>query len=99
MGKDLSIVRLFDIYKGLLTEKQREIFSSYYLYDLSLSEIAESFGISRQSAHDTIDTSCEKLLSLDKELNLKDKFDGVKKAVEEYGDNALAEKINEIIGG
>lgn len=45
---------LFDYYVGLLTEKQRSYFDLYYNQDLSLSEIAEQEGISRQGVHDTI---------------------------------------------
>ena len=45
---------LFDFYGELLTERQREFFDLYYNEDLSLAEIAENSGISRQGVRDVI---------------------------------------------
>ena len=45
---------LFDFYGDLLTERQREFYDLYYNEDLSLSEIAENYGISRQGVRDVI---------------------------------------------
>ena len=48
MAKDLGICALIDTYGAVLTEKQRAVLQMYYFEDLSLSEIAELEGISRQ---------------------------------------------------
>ena len=45
---------LFDFYGDLLTERQREFYDLYYNEDLSLSEIAENYGITRQGVRDVI---------------------------------------------
>ena len=45
---------LFDFYGEILTERQREFFDLYYNEDLSLAEIAENAGISRQGVRDVI---------------------------------------------
>ena len=45
---------LFDFYGDLLTQRQQEFFDLYYNEDLSLSEIAENYGISRQGVRDVI---------------------------------------------
>lgn len=52
---------LFDIYGKLLTERQYQIYSDVVFGDLSLSEAAEVYGISRQGVHDHI-KRCDKLL-------------------------------------
>ncbi len=51
---DLHFLRLWDIYSPLLTEHQREITDLYFNCDLSLAEIAEEKGCSRQSVSDTL---------------------------------------------
>ena len=45
---------LYDFYGELLTERQKEFFDLYYNEDLSLAEIAENYGISRQGVRDVI---------------------------------------------
>ena len=50
----LEMSLLFDFYGETLTEKQRELFDLYYNEDLSLSEIAEHAGITRQGVRDSI---------------------------------------------
>ena len=48
------MAKLFDFYGDLLTERQREFYDLYYNEDLSLAEIAENYGISRQGVRDVI---------------------------------------------
>ncbi|MGM9520912.1 MAG: YlxM family DNA-binding protein [Oscillospiraceae bacterium] len=50
----LEMTLLFDFFGDLLTDKQREYFDYYYNDDLSLSEIAEITGISRQGVRDVL---------------------------------------------
>lgn len=52
--KTLEMTMLFDFFGDLLTEKQREYFDLYHNEDLSLSEIAENVGITRQGVRDII---------------------------------------------
>ena len=54
MAKDLEMGYLLDFYGEVLTQKQREMLRQYYNDDLSLSEIGENFGITRQGARDAI---------------------------------------------
>ena len=51
---DLHFLRLWDIYNPLLTDNQREVTDLYFNCDLSLAEIAEQKGCSRQSVSDTL---------------------------------------------
>ena len=59
--KMIEIGLLFQQYKELLTEKQREIVSLYYEEDYSLGEISENLNVSRQGVYDTLKRS-EKIL-------------------------------------
>lgn len=57
----LEMSLLFDYYGGMLTEKQRECFDMRYNQDLSLGEIGQVLGVSRQGVHDNL-TRTEALL-------------------------------------
>ena len=57
MDKNVEFTMLYDIYGKLLTKKQQEIFEEYYLYNLSLREIAENKNISYQAVRDSIKSS------------------------------------------
>ena len=57
----LEMALLFDFYGGMLTDKQRDCFDMRYNQDLSLGEIAESLGVSRQAVNDNL-TRTEALL-------------------------------------
>lgn len=72
---------LFDFYGELLTEHQRKIYEDAVYNDLSLSEIAEEQGISRQGVHDLI-KRCNKILQdYESKLHLVEKFDRAKATV------------------
>ena len=64
----LHMTLLFDCYGELLTEKQKTYFDLYYNQDLSLGEIAEEVGISRQGVHDFLVRSEQTLLELEQKL-------------------------------
>ena len=61
MKDDLHFLQLWDLYSPLLTATQREISDLYFNYDLSLGEIAEQKGVSRQSVSDCLQ-KCRKQL-------------------------------------
>ncbi len=61
MNKFLEQALLFDFYGELLTEHQKDVYEQVVLEDLSLSEIAEMKGISRQGVHDLV-KRCQKIL-------------------------------------
>ncbi len=74
MSKDLSIAMLFDFYGQLLTPKQAQAIDLYYNEDLSLAEIAEPLGISRQGVRDNIKRGEKLLLAMEERLGLAGRF-------------------------
>ena len=79
--KDLQISILCDIYGGLLTEKQRDIVRDYFDCDLSLSEIAEDHGITRQAALDTVRTCENALRKYEDALGFAEKLRRIRQSV------------------
>lgn len=65
---------LYDFYGALLTEKQRSVMALYHEENLSLSEIAQEFGISRQAVHDTLKKAEQALTDYEDKLQLIDKL-------------------------
>ena len=65
---------LFDFYQSLLTEKQRNYMSLYYLDDYSLGEIAEQYEVSRQAVYDNIKRTEIMLEEYEEKLLLFQKF-------------------------
>ena len=61
LEKSVEIGILCAFYGGLLTQRQQEMLYLYYEEDLSLGEIAEQFGVSRQNVHELITRSVDKL--------------------------------------
>lgn len=73
MPKELYLCDLLDIYGSVLTEKQRNFLELYYCDDLSLAEIAENEGGSRQGALDMIKRAGAELINLEKLLQISAK--------------------------
>ena len=68
MDKKVEISMLWEIYGSLLTDKQNEYIDYYYNQDLSLSEIAENDGITRQAVRDIIKKGERKLFEYEEKL-------------------------------
>ena len=67
------INELYDLYKMLLTCKQRTYIELYYHEDLSLSEIAEGLGVSRNAVHDNIRRTEKLLAGYEEKLGIYEK--------------------------
>ena len=74
MAKNLEISLLLDFYGDMLTEKQRDMVDYYYNDDLSLSEIAENEGITRQGVRDSIKRAEAQMLEMEERLGLARRF-------------------------
>ena len=64
------LAKLYDLYGGLLTGKQRECLRLHIAEDFSLAEIGEELGITRQAAHDNIRRAERALAEMEKTLGL-----------------------------
>lgn len=65
---------LYDFYGALLTKKQQKVFGLYYLENLSLAEIAEEVGTSRQAVHDLLQRTEKLLTGWESKLGLVDRY-------------------------
>lgn len=72
--KNLNITVLLDFYGKLLSDKARDIMEMYYMEDLSLAEIAENKGITRQGVRDNIVRAQKELENFEANLNLLERF-------------------------
>lgn len=93
MAKNLEISLLLDFYGDMLTEKQRDFASYYYNDDLSLSEIGENEGISRQGVRDSIKRAECQLYAMEERLGLAKRFHDVQEGLEKI--TAYADEIAE----
>lgn len=95
MDKLYEQTMLFDFYGELLTEHQRRIYADAVYNDMSLSEIAEEQGISRQGVHDLI-RRCDRILQdYESRLHLVERFARAKETVKEIQELS-AETVKEI---
>ena len=69
--KNLEIGYLLDFYGEILPERRRDIMDLYYNDDLSLSEIAEQMGITRQAVRDSIKKTEQELFFYEERLGLR----------------------------
>ncbi len=65
---------LYDFYGELLTARQKDVMKLYHEENLSLSEIADEFGISRQGVHDALKNAEKSLLEYEDKLGLIRRF-------------------------
>ncbi|WP_424960684.1 putative DNA-binding protein [Macrococcus bovicus] len=100
IDKTMRMNYLFDFYQGLLTDKQRNYLERYYLDDESLSEIAETFEVSRQAVYDNIKRTDELLEDYEVKLGLYRKFEERQQLITEMKamteDKALIAKLEQL---
>ncbi len=108
MAKNLDVVLLVDYYGEMLTDNQRKFLDYYYNDDLSLSEIAENEGISRQGVRDAVKRAEAQLFDMEKKLGFAKRAklvkDGLKEILEctdtinDYNMNiSLSREINDAV--
>ena len=93
MAKNLDVINLFDIYGEMLTQKQQDFICYYYNDVLSLAEIAENEGITRQGVRDAIKRAETQLQEMENRLGVAKRFEDMRRSLNEIIDcsNQIAE--------
>ena len=78
LTKNVNLIKLYDLYGGLLTEKQKQVFELYVKKDLSLKEVSEILNITRQAVKFTQDSIEKSLNHYEKILGVEDKLETIK---------------------
>lgn len=98
MEKIVRQTLLYDFYGELLTDRQRDIYETVVMGDLTLSEAAEDYGISRQGIHDLVKRSTKQLEDYESRLHLVERFLKIRGEAEKIRDRAesLEDSVPEI---
>lgn len=93
---DIRLGILFDYYGELLTDKQQAFFKDYYFDNLTLQEIADNYGISRNAVHKTLNTISKKLNFYEDKLKLYVKAEKIRELVKDISEDTK-ERIYDLI--
>ena len=88
---------LYDLYGGLLTDKQREYFEDYYFNNLSFSEMAENYDVSRNAIFKQIHNVTSKLKEYEEILKLLEKKKKIEEIILNVDDEIIKNKLEELI--
>lgn len=97
MEEVLYFNELYDLYSGLLTDKQREYYEDYYFNDLSFSEMAENYDVSRNAIFKQIHIVTDKLKEYESILKLLEKRKKLESIIENSSDEILKKQLEELI--
>ncbi|WP_035778956.1 YlxM family DNA-binding protein [Butyrivibrio sp. MC2013] len=86
---------LYDFYGELLTDHQREVYENLVYNDMSLNEIADEYGISKQGVHDLIRRCTAAMEGYEKKLRMIERFRAIKSAAEEIDRVLDTENLSE----
>lgn len=84
--KSAYMVMLYDFYGNLLTPKQQDYWELYFEQDLSLAEISEELGVTRQAANDNLKRTEQLLVYYEQQLGMMKQFHSKQKLVQKLLD-------------
>ena len=84
--KKVELAWLMAFYGGLLTEKQREVLAMHCEEDMSLGEIAQVAGVSRQGVHDMLTRAARRLFEMEEKLGMAARFRRMEEGLEKCRD-------------
>lgn len=82
VSRKVEIAWLMAFYGGMLTEKQREVLALHCEEDMSLAEIAQETGVSRQGVHDMLTRSTQRLMDMEEKLGVAARFRRIETGME-----------------
>lgn len=91
------MILLYDYYGELFNDKQRSYFEDYYFNNLSLGEISDNIGISRNAIHKVIKNMEEKLVFYENKLQLYRKNNLIKDIIKDIDDDYLKNRLKELL--
>ena len=97
MEKFVYFSRLFDCYRNLLNENERNTFSSYYEENLSIQEIAELRNISKSAIGSTIKNTELKLVNYENALHLQAKQEKIRKLLKKTTDKKIRQELEKLM--
>lgn len=82
VSRKIELAWLTAFYGGLLTDKQRQVLTLHCEEDLSLAEIAQEAGISRQGVHDMLTRAAQRLFDMEEKLGMAARFRSMEEGLE-----------------
>ena len=82
VSRKIELAWLTAFYGGLLTDKQRQVLSLHCEEDLSLAEIAQEAGVSRQGVHDMLTRTAQRLMDMEEKLGVAARFRRIETGME-----------------
>ena len=82
VGRKIELAWLTAFYGGLLTDKQRQVLTLHCEEDLSLAEIAQEAGVSRQGVHDMLTRAAQRLFEMEEKLGMAARFRRMEEGLE-----------------
>lgn len=82
VSRKIELAWLTAFYGGLLTDKQRQVLTLHCEEDLSLGEIAQEAGISRQGVHDMLTRAAQRLFEMEEKLGMAARFQRMEDGLE-----------------
>ena len=82
VSRKIELAWLTAFYGGLLTDKQRQVLALHCEEDLSLAEIAQEAGVSRQGVHDMLTRAAQRLFEMEEKLGMAARFRRMEEGLE-----------------
>ncbi len=99
LSKREEVASLYEIYKSLLSDSQKEVIEDYYIYDLSLAEIASNRSSSRAAVEDALKKGEKKLRQYEEKLSIFSTRKTLKAKLEEAKKNNDYKDLEDYING